>query len=300
MKATTTAQVTTDTSVTLSLVELARLEAERLRSEEAAAQKKREAQRMQQKEAERAEREAEMARLSAEAEERARKARAEAEEKVRAEARARVESDILRIQAEAKARLQADEAARAHELAVIRAKAEGNRGWLRIALVAVIAISGVGGVLGGTVAADREAALRTQVEKLRDESAATARSVESARTEAAERQRRLTVEQRERRAERVTLLDGRRDALAGWAEAQSRRDVMTSIEAAADRAHAQGASEADLAVYDGALTRAADQLSKPATGRIARRTDGGPVPVVRAAACANPHDPMCGLDGRVQ
>jgi membrane protein involved in colicin uptake len=118
---------TSETSVAFSLAELAKLEQERVQQEDLQRARAREREAREQQEAAARRRSAEEARVAAAAEELSRARREEAEARARAEARVRVAGEVARIEAEAKARLDADNAERAHELAVLRTRTEGGR-----------------------------------------------------------------------------------------------------------------------------------------------------------------------------
>ena len=137
---------TPETSVLFSLAELAQIEQERIAEEEKQrAQARDERAREQRLQAEQR-RAAAAARLSAEAQTRAQRERDETEARTLAEARKQAALDVARIEAEAKARLEADNAARAHELAAIQARTERTGRLMRRALAGVLALALCGGV----------------------------------------------------------------------------------------------------------------------------------------------------------
>ncbi len=138
---TMTTRDASDTSVTFSLAELTKMEEERVRREDSQRARAREKEARERREAESARAAAEQARIAAEAEAGARRRREEAEEKLRAEARERAALEVARIEAEARVRLDADNAARAHELAVLRTRAEGGRRTAAHLLVAALALA---------------------------------------------------------------------------------------------------------------------------------------------------------------
>jgi hypothetical protein len=170
-----------DTSVTFSLAELAKLEEERVRDEErrhAAAKDRavREA-----RAAEAARRDAEAQRRAADEEARARRERAEAEEQARRSARERADMDVARIQADARVKLDADNAARAHELAVLRARAGSGGGRAVSVLAAALALVMVASGVATYRATTRAATLELEVGDLRDGQQALARERERAK-----------------------------------------------------------------------------------------------------------------------
>ncbi len=171
-----------DTSVTFSLAELAKLEAERVREEDGRRARARDAEARAAREAEAQRRAAEAARVAAEVEATARRERAEAEEKVRGEARRRAEIEVARIAADAKARLDADNAARAHELAVLRARAEGGSRNRQRALVTALVVTLSGGAAAGYQMSRHVAALEQEASELRDARQALAREREHGKT----------------------------------------------------------------------------------------------------------------------
>jgi hypothetical protein len=139
-----------DTSVTFSLAELADLERARVDEEDRARTRERaraaEARRLD--EARRRDEEAATSKASERA--RAERAREEAVAKARAMARDESAREVARIEAEARTRLAADDAVRAHELAVLRIRTETGRRrgavGLAAALALVVTIGGVGAV----------------------------------------------------------------------------------------------------------------------------------------------------------
>ena len=168
----TMTRTSSDTSVTFSLAELANLESERVREEDLQRARTREKEARALRDAEAQRRDAEAARLAAESEARARREREEAAEKVRLEARERVAADVARFEAEARARLDADNAVRAHELVVLRARAESGRGRVQIALAAALGPVICGGGLAGYQITQRAAGLEQSAALRREEHAA--------------------------------------------------------------------------------------------------------------------------------
>jgi hypothetical protein len=170
-----------ETSVTFSLAELARLEEERVRADEARTREARAREAREKREAEVARRSAEAAQIAAEAEARAKRAREAAEEQARREAREKVAADVARIEAEARARIEADNAARAHELAVLRVGEESGRKRLAAALVAVIGLAVIGGGAAAFSVDRRVSALTLEAQSLREGQQALGREREHAK-----------------------------------------------------------------------------------------------------------------------
>ncbi|MFO0759675.1 MAG: hypothetical protein U0359_24515 [Byssovorax sp.] len=131
----------TETSVTFSLAELARLEEQRVHEEEQRRHRAREKEARDRREAEERRRAQEAAEIAAETEARARKRREQAEIEAREEARRQAEAQVARIAAEAKVKLDAENAARAHELAVLRVKTEAGRSRVQLGLAIALGLS---------------------------------------------------------------------------------------------------------------------------------------------------------------
>jgi hypothetical protein len=149
---------TPETSVMFSLAELAIIEEERVEeetqqravmlAERANAERETLARRQEQ----------EQARIESERDAEAQRTFAGAAAKARSEARQQSAVEVARIKAESSARLEADNAMRAHELAVLRLNNDSGRARLRRALAAVIGVVllsgsaaayGVNGHIGG-------------------------------------------------------------------------------------------------------------------------------------------------------
>ena len=181
-----------ETSVTFSLAELARIEEERVRVEDERRARTREMEARERREAQARRRAEEEAQVAAQAEARARRQREEAEEQARAKAREQAALEVARIQAQAKVQLDAENAQRAHELAVLRANNESGRRRLQVALAAVLGLV----ICGGSAAAfgvHREvASLGQENERLREGQSALSRERDQAKaTELASLDRRL-------------------------------------------------------------------------------------------------------------
>ncbi len=177
----TMTRTSSDTSVTFSLAELASLEQERVREEDLRRSRAREKEARELRDAETRRREAEAARNAAESEARARREREEAAEKVRIEARERVAADVARIEAEARARLEADNAARAHELVVLRARTEGGHRRLQTALAVALGLVLCGGGVAAYQVSQHVAGLEQSAALRREEHLSLARERDSAR-----------------------------------------------------------------------------------------------------------------------
>lgn len=170
-----------ETSVTFSLAELAKIEHERVREEE---QRRAEEIARASREAHRAElarRAAESARIAADEEARARRLKAEAEEQARTLARERAELEIARIAAEARARLEEGNAARAHEIEVLRVRTASRGRRLTGALAAALAIVLAGGVVFAYRSSAQAAALTEDADRLRQGQQALAKEREHAK-----------------------------------------------------------------------------------------------------------------------
>lgn len=341
----TTTRDTSETSVTFSLAELARIEEERVRDEEERRARAREREARERREAEAKKRAEEEAKIAAQEEARARRQREEAEAEMRARAREQAAIEVARIQAQAKVQLDAENAARAHELAVMRVKTESGARRLKVALAAVIGLAVCGGAAGAWGVHREVTALSQENERLREGQAALAAERDQAKaTELAALDRRFealrgrplgkddakgTAETRAtaeaaRRAidpkaldhhrlrafaealdalearmsglEKLAALEGRHADLEAWAGQRKKgdADAATAARGAAARAKIM-ADDSSLAAYDKALDGLRDALSKEA----ARGGGGGPVVTQPAGAkCNDPHDPLCGLNGR--
>jgi colicin import membrane protein len=177
----TMTRTSSDTSVTFSLAELASLEQERVREEDLKRSRAREKEARALRDAEAQRREAEAARIAAESEARARREREEAAEKVRLEARERAAADVARFEAEARARLEADNAVRAHELVVLRARTEGGQRRLQTALAVALGLVLCGGGVAAYQSSQRVAGLEQSASLRREEHVSLARERDSAK-----------------------------------------------------------------------------------------------------------------------
>jgi hypothetical protein len=171
----------TDTSVTFSLAELAKIEAERVREEDARRARARDREAREKREAEEARRAAETAEAVVAAEARARRLREEAEEKARLDARQRAEIEVARIAADAKARLDEANAQRAHEIAMLKVRTEGGARRLRAALAAVIGLALAGGAAAAYGVDQHVGRLARETEQIRAGQQALAQEREQAK-----------------------------------------------------------------------------------------------------------------------
>jgi len=171
-----------ETSVTFSLAELARIEEDRVRDEDQRRARSRETAARERREAEAQRRAAEEAAVAAQAEARARRQREEAEEAMRKKAREQAEVEVARIAAAARARLDAENAARAHELAVMRVNGESGSRRLKVALAAVLGLVICGGPAAAYGVHRQVTTLEHDNAQLRDSQSALAQERDHAKT----------------------------------------------------------------------------------------------------------------------
>jgi hypothetical protein len=287
----------TETSVTVSLAELAKLEQKRVREEEVQRARAREREARERREAEAGRRAAEEARIAADAEARARRVREETEAKVRIEAREQAATAVARIEAEARARLEADNAARAHELAILRARSEGGHRRLQRALVAVLGLVLCGGAAAAFGVTRHVAVLEQDAAALREGQTALARERDHAkatelaaldRRHAALRSRPLVHNAEEARATAETArnaIDTRaldHDRLRAFGDAL---DVLEARIEALEKIEALDRRRADLAAW--AAERRRSGLTEAAESAAARaKAAGGDEGALRAYAGA--------------
>lgn len=182
----------TETSVAFSLVELARLEDERVREEDERRARARDKEARERREAEAQRRAEEEKRIAAQEEARAKRQREEAEEQMRARAREQAAIEVARIEAEAKARLEAENAARAHELALLRVRTESGGRRLKIALGAVLGLVVLGAPLTAYSVNSKLGGLEQELAQLHESHSALSKEREQARaTELAALDKRL-------------------------------------------------------------------------------------------------------------
>jgi hypothetical protein len=226
---------TSETSVSFSLAELARIEEERVRQEDERRARNREKEARDQREAEARRRAAEEAQAKLEAEANAKRARAEAEEKVRLEARERAAVDVARIAAAAKAQLEADSARRAHELDVLRVRTEGRqRRWV-FALAGALGLVLFGSGVSAYGAVQHVAGLTQDADRLREGQQALAREREHAK------------------ATELAALDRRYAALRGRPLVRDAEEARAGAEAARNAVDAKALDADRLRVFGDAL-----------------------------------------------
>lgn len=228
-------QTNSENSVTFSLAELARIEEERVREEDAHRARAREQAARERREAEARKRAEEEARIAATEQAREKRAREEAAERVIREARAKAEIETARMQAEAKARLDADNATRAHEIAVIRAKAESGRRSTIYGLAVALGIVLVGGGVAGLTASSRVSALEQDAERLRESQLSLSREHEQAR------------------ATELSALDLRMAALVARPLAKEAGEARTTAEAARSAVNTKAVDHTRLRAFADAL-----------------------------------------------
>jgi hypothetical protein len=323
--------MTTESSVAVSLASLHALEDERSRDEKLTRTRVRE---MRTRETALAEARR-VAELQAETE---RRAREEEEERARIEARERAAADVARIQAEARARLEIENAARAHELATLRVKHETGRRFREYGLFAILALVVAVGGVSTYQNGEHTQKLERTAEELKDrERSLTREKDEAKRVELAALDRRHeslvarpgakqateqkktaddaramlgsaslghdrlrafadaldSLETRIDAAEELGKLERRHADLEAWARAIGKKRAGATAVEMQKRARASLGSQA-LADYERALNDLADGLGDrvpPGTGPVAT-TD------TRPSGKCNPDDPGCGLDGR--
>jgi hypothetical protein len=179
---TTTTRENTETSVAISLVELARIEEDRVREEDERRARAREKESRERRTAEAQRRAEEEKRIVAQEEARARRQREEAEEQMRAKAREQAAIEVARIEAEGKARIEAENAARAHELAVLRVRSESRGRSLKIALGAALGLVLLGGPVAVYSMNRQVTGLEQELGQLRESHAALSQERDQART----------------------------------------------------------------------------------------------------------------------
>jgi len=169
-----------DTSVMVSLAELALIEQQRIREDERDRAREIERRARERRlEAERR-RQAEEARMAAETEARLRREREEAEQRKRTEMQERIAAEVAIIEANAKAKLAEDDASRQFELHAIQARAErsGRRMQRVLAAALGLVLCGSSALVYGT---SRQAAdLEQETARLRDEGRILAQAREDA------------------------------------------------------------------------------------------------------------------------
>jgi len=281
----TMTRTSSDTSVTFSLAELARIEQERVEEEDGLRARARDKEARARSDAEASRRAAETAQIAADADARARRAREEAAEKARIEARERVAADVARIEAESKARLAADNAACAHELTVLRARAEGGRSRLQIALAAALGLALCGGAAAAYQGSQHVASLEQDTSRLREEHLSLARERDNAKsTDLAALDRRYAALRARPlasgAAEATATAEAARNAIDPRSVDHGRLrafgeaiDGLDARIAALDKVAALDRREADLAAW--AADRRRSELTVAARGAAARAKSSG-------------------------
>jgi colicin import membrane protein len=180
----TTVGSSSETSVTFSLAELAKLEEERVRAQDAEARKTRAAREQDQRRAEAERRAAEVARMEADEAARSARIRAETEERARVEARRQAEIEVARIEAAARTKRAEDDAARAHELALAKARTETRGDNVRRGLAAALAIAVAVGGASAFALVSKVDKLDRDVAALRDDATKATSAIDAARASA--------------------------------------------------------------------------------------------------------------------
>lgn len=170
---------TSESSVMTSLSELARIERERVREEEAA--RARSCEELASAERRRAEehRRSLERRVADELAAEAQREREAMESRVRAEARARAAHEVARIEAAAKVQLEADNALRAHELSVLRSRAEGRGARAAWMLGAALGLVCIGAATAAYEVNGHVASVERESDRIRQQQASSAREHES-------------------------------------------------------------------------------------------------------------------------
>ncbi|MEP7121185.1 MAG: hypothetical protein ABJE95_09760 [Byssovorax sp.] len=274
-----------ETSAMFSLAELAKIEQARVEEEDALRARAKDKEARARSDAEAGRRAAETAQIAADADARAKRMREEAAEKARIEARERAAADVARIEAESKARLEAANAERAHELVVLRARAEGRKSRLQIALAAALGLVVLGGGAAGYQASQRVASLEQDTSRLREEHLSLARERDNAKsTDLAALDRRYAALRARPlasgAAEATATAEAARNAidprsvdhgrLRAFGEAIDGLDARID---ALDKVAALDHREADLAAW--AADRRRSELTSAARGAAARARSSG-------------------------
>jgi len=332
---------TPETSVMFSLAELADIEEKRVREEAIERARRREEQARERTAAEQQQREAEAVRVAAAAEARQQRERERAKAIVKSKAREQAELDVARITAEGKARLETDNAARAHELAILRVKSASGHARLRRVLAAVLGAVLLAGSGAAYAVNNHLRHLEQQSQRLRDdrwaliqsrdkemaaelmaldrrhdalrersgpayakpaeEQAAAARAAVEAGGVDAAKLRAIgealdDLDVRLDRADRLAEHDRRLTDLAAWARSTRKAKRMEAARSAAARAHRSPDSDDALAAYGRALDGFRKTLSADGGAKQMPQVTGPPQDT--KTVCTDPHDPLCGLDGK--
>lgn len=334
---TTLSRDNSETSVTFSLAELARIEEERLREEETRRAAARERAAREQQDVAARRRAEEEARIAAMEEARARAAREEAEAKARAQAREQAALTVARIEAEGRARLEAENAGRAHELAMLRVRTESGGRRLKLALGVLLGVMVLGGA-GTAIGVSRQvASVEQEMQRLREDHAAAAKERDQAKaSELSGLDRRLealirrpvaiqakdvaATAQEARRAIDVKALEhGRLHAFAEAVEAlQGKVEALERIEALDGRlneldswasqkrkseaaAAARAAAKSAKVTVDDSAIRAYETALNQLHATLAAEKGGagsGPISEKHTGPACDPNSPLCDLNGR--
>jgi hypothetical protein len=325
-----------ETSVTFSLAELANLERERVDEEERARAREQARTAKARREEEDRRREAEAATRSAEEAERARRARDDAAERARAAARDESAREVAKIEAEARARLAADDAVRAHEIAVLRVRTEAGRRRVQIGLASALALVVTLGAAGVVRASGQSAGFERDVERLRDGQAALMRERDAAKAAevaslderfahlrlrplagaASVREVRATAEAARAAidakapeharvralADALDALEARLDAAQRLAALERRHEDLLAIagERRGGDALAGAKSARSLAERSDDALPAYDRALDALRDELAKKPGRGVAhsdPASTPCVRCDPHDPLCGLDG---
>ena len=225
----------TENSVQFSLAELHRIEEERVREEESHRARSREQAAKERREIEARKRAEEEARIAAAEQAREKRAREEAAEQALREARAKAEIETARMQAAAKAQLEADNAQRAHELAVLRAKAESGRRRTIYGLAVALGVVLCAGGAAAISSSQRMNALEADAARLRESQASLSR------------------EHEQNRSAELGALDLRMAALVARPSAKKAPDAQKTAEAARAAVNPQAIDHARLRAFADAL-----------------------------------------------
>jgi hypothetical protein len=285
-----TTGASTETSVTFSLAELAKIEQERVREEDERRARMREQETRARIEAEARRRQQELADLEAQEQARAKRLREAAEEQARNDAREKAAMEVARIEAAAKARLDEENARRAHELALLKVRTETGSRRLVIALGAALGLSLIGGGVTATFMGRSVDRMTAETMELKDRLQALAKEREQAKaTELSALDRRFaTLKERARGKDAVEALVAAEaarnrldlkaldhDRLRGYADAidayAARIDVLERLELidrrqadlaawAAERRRGELATEARSAAAKAKLLATADSV----------------------------------------
>jgi len=281
-----------ESSVMTSLSELARIERERVGDEELArAREREELAHGEQVRADERRRE-EDGRIEAARAIEAERQREATDARIRAEARARAAHEVTRIQAAANVQLESDNAVRAHELVVLRSRAEVSGARVQWGLLAALGLVCVAAAVGAYEVNGYVASLERKAGLQREELASAARDHESSRLATLTARDRL--EATAYASQRTELLHQRELDLRAWATQARKTDTAATRALTLARRGADAGDDPALHAYESALDHLRDDLSKPGSPPRVR------APVVRASAepDCRADDPICGVTQR--